>query len=440
MKGFADYIKNQLPFWPTWINSFLLKLNILGPYSYGLAYVKFKKGIKEIDEREKLLEIVRFAIAYVPYYRKKYKDVRINNIDDFKSKIAFIDKDEVMSHWEDFLADGIDIKKMNVCTTGGTSGKALKIVQPRSRYVWELAFMHTIWQSCGWNYNIRAVIRNHHLGGRDYIINPITKEVIFDAFNTSDSYYRLIYEVINKYKISYIHSYPSAAFLFCKKMLSAGLDISFINAFICGSEGITEVQNVFFKKHNIKICTWYGHSEKLILAGKDEKQGFFTPQKGYGFAEIIDDSDTGYGEMVGTTLYNNVFPLIRYKTGDWAYYHNDKNGNIEIEKIIGRWNKSIIYKIDGTYTTITALNLHGDFYDHINGMQYVQEVIGYLKVLIIKNDSFTNSDDLFIREHLAEAMGGVQYVSVKYTNKLIFQANGKFLPLISKVRKTPNDI
>lgn len=36
-------------------------------------------------------------------------------------------------------------------------------------------------------------------------------------------------------------------------------------------------------------------------------------------------------------------------------------------------------------------------------------------------------------EHVVCAMGGLEYVSIEYVDKLIFQPNGKFLPLISLV-------
>lgn len=429
----ADYIKNQLPYWPNWINLFLLRLNFAGKYSYGFSYVRFKKRIETIQPERMLLDLVNYAIKHVPYYRNRYAHCSINSVDDFEKKIKYIDKDEVMAHWDEFLSDEIDMTKISVGTTGGTSGKSLKLIQPQTRYVWELAFMHGIWHKCGWNYNTRAVIRNHHLNGRTFLINPLTKEVIFDAFNTSDKYYQVIYKVIRSLHIQYVHSYPSTAFQFCKKCLELGLDLSHIKAFICGSEGITDVQNYFFKSHNITICTWYGHSEKLILAGRDTDSHEFIPIREYGFVETLPLGIEGEGELVGTTFYNYAFPLIRYKTGDHAHFLHDIQGNLILKHIVGRWDKSVIYKCDGTYTSLTALNLHNNFLEHVDGIQYIQEKVGFLKILVIKNKLYTMDDEKFIKQHVGKAMGGWQYVTVEYTDKLIFQPNGKFLPLISMI-------
>jgi phenylacetate-CoA ligase len=40
----------------------------------------------------------------------------------------------------------IDHKNYDHGTTGGTSGKPLKLIVPKNRYVVEMATMHTLWK------------------------------------------------------------------------------------------------------------------------------------------------------------------------------------------------------------------------------------------------------------------------------------------------------
>lgn len=434
----SNYIKNELQKWPNWINTILLKLNFFDGLVYGFSYRTYKKHLNEADPEQLLLRSVNHAIKNVPYYRNKYGDLIIKSKEDFQQKIGFIDKDEVMSHWKEFVVDNINWGKVSLGTTGGTSGKPLKLVLPKSRYAWELAYMHSQWEKVGWHYHIRGVIRNHDLHGRDYAINPIMREIIFDPHRMSEEYVRTILEILRHYNVKYIHAYPSNAYQFCKLCVRQNLDISFIKAFLCGSEGVTEVQQSFFKRHKIVILSFYGHSEKLILGSNDLNSNNIRIESNYGFCELIDGNGHqintvgDMGEMVGTTFYNRYFPLIRYRTGDYATLA--RTGRfIEFSKIEGRWEKSLIYRKDGTTTSLTILNLHGDFYEHIDGMQYVQEKIGYVKVLIIKNELYTQRDEDFIIDHITTAMGGRDFVEVEYVEKLIFQPNGKFLPLISHV-------
>lgn len=445
--GLADYIKNELPKWPNWINGVLLKMNIFGEIVYGKGYKQFRKKMECDNPDEKLIEIVNYAIKSVPYYRKKYGDLQIKSQKEFEEKIGFIDKDEVMANWNDFLVDNIDWNKCVTGTTGGTSGKPLKLVLPKSRYIHSLAFWHKELEWFGWKYDTRGVIRNHKLPeGRDYMISPILKEVIFDAFRIDEEYARKIWFVLKKKNIQYMHCYPSALFQFLKLCKKLNLDVSFIKACFLASEGVTEVQRHFIKEEmGINIYSFYGHSEKLIMAGNCLECDSYHIEESYGYCELIDEygqvikESEVMGEMVGTTFANRYFPLIRYRTGDYSQYSKHEECPIHgkqyrlLDRVIGRWDKSLIYRVDGTTTSITAMNLHEKIYEHIDGLQYIQEEKGKLRVLIIKNEKFTKEDEKYMIEHHANAMKCKEGISIEYVDKLIFQENGKFLPLISKL-------
>lgn len=445
--GLADYIKTELPKWPNWINGILLKMNCFGGLVYGKGYKEFRKRMEFDNPDEKLIETVNYAIENVPYYRKRYGSLRISSKKEFEEKIAFIDKDEVMAHWEDFLVDNIDWSRCVTGTTGGTSGKPLKLVLPKNRYIHSTAFWHKELEWFGWKYHTRGVIRNHKLPeNRDYMISPILKEVIFDAFRIDEKYAKKIWKILKRKNIQYMHCYPSALFQFLKLCKKQNLDVSFIKACFLASEGVTEVQRHFIKDEmGINIYSFYGHSEKLIMAGNCLECDNYHIEESYGYCELVDSDgnvikEPGVmGEMVGTTFANRYFPLIRYKTGDYSKYATNGECPLHgkqyrlLDGVVGRWDKSLIYRKDGTTTSVTAMNLHSDVYEHIDGLQYIQEEKGKLRVLVIKNEKFTVADEVYMLEHHASAMKSDDCISIEYVDKLVFQSNGKFLPLISKV-------
>lgn len=434
----GNFLKNEITKWPNWLNLCILRLNCFGSLVYGRRYRHFKLHLNDADPEQLLLDTVNHAIQHVPYYRNRYGSIQIHNRKEFEDRIGFIDKDEVMAHWDSFLVDGIDWHKVSTGSTGGTSGKPLKLVSPNNRYSWELAYMHSQWEKTGWHYHTRGVIRNHNLQGRTYAINPVTKEVIFDPHRMSGEYAQTIYNILKRFNISYLHAYPSNAYQFCNLCVKQGLALDFIHAIFCGSESVTEVQRVFFAKQGIKILSFYGHSEKLILGSNDTTSYQMRMESNYGLCELIDKNGQPVktsgeiGELTGTTFHNRHFPLIRYKTGDYATLAKYDRFMV-LEDIIGRWDKTLVYRMDGSTTSLTVLNLHNTIYEHIDGIQYIQEKVGYLKVLIIKNNLYTQSDEDFILRHLSEAMGSTDYVEIVYVERLIFQPNGKFLPLISKI-------
>ena len=131
----------------------------------------------------------------------------------------------------------------------------------------------------------------------------------------------------------------------------------------------------------IKIYSFFGHSEKLIMAGNCPKCNSYHIEESYGYCELVDSKgniikEPGVmGEMVGTTFANRYFPLIRYKTGDFSKYATNSECPLHgkqyrlLDGVIGRWDKSLIYRADGTTTSITAMNLHSNVYEHIDGLQ-----------------------------------------------------------------------
>lgn len=440
--GLADYIKNELPKWPNWINKILLRLNILGNKVYGKSYDITFKEIEQLSPEKKLCEIVNFAIKNVPYYRRKYGNLQIKSIQEFEEKIEFIDKDVVMAHWDEFLVDNIDWSKCNTGTTGGTTGKPLKLVIPTNRYIREAVFTNLTRSKFDWKSgDCCGVIRNNRLPvNRDYLINPILKQFIFDAFRINDQYVIKIHKILKRNNIQFLFAYPSAVCQFlsiCKKM---NLDLSFLKTVFLSSEAVTEAQAwLITKTCGLKLRYTYGHSEKLIFAANDCTDMDLIVEPKYGYFELIDKDGKALnkvgeiGEMVGTTFFNKYMPLIRYRTGDFAELGNKKEGKTTLKRVYGRWDKSLIYRNDGTITSLTALNVHGEFYEHINGMQYIQEEKGKLIVLIIKNDLYCNKDEEFIMNHIGNAMLGKENVEIRYVEKLILQPNGKFLPIITKI-------
>lgn len=443
----ADYIKNKLPFWPNHINLFLLKINIFRGYVYGKKYRKICSQVDKVSSEQRLLESVNFAIQNVTYYRKRYGNIHITSKKEFEETIRFIDKDEVMAHWDEFIVDNIDWNKCIKGTTGGTSGKPLCLVTPKDRYAHSLAFWHKELKWFGWNYDTRGVIRNHHLpANRDYMVNPIMKEIIFDAFRIDAVYAKTIWKMLRKHNVKFIHAYPSAFFQFLKICKEQNLDVSFIKTCFLASEGVTDVQKHFIQDQmGITIYSFYGHSEKLIMAGNCPNCEDYHIEEAYGYCELVNEKgevikEPGVmGEMVGTTFTNKYFPLIRYKTGDFSSYSKNASCSTHgykyrlLHGVAGRWDKSLIHRIDGTTTSVTALNLHSEFYEHIDGIQYVQDRVGQLKVLIIKNNLYTDHDESYLKRHLADAMKSSDGIFIVYTDRLIFQENGKFLPLISKL-------
>lgn len=435
---------------PNSIGSVLAACNTKPESVFGKAYQQYKNDLageqKDAEGKRRLLDLVNKSLTDVPYYRGLYGSKPVRDLDDFRNRIGFTDKQTVMDHHGRMRSDHFNPDQYDLVTTGGTSGKPLQLYVPKTRYVTEWATIHHAWARVGYHFDLRAVLRNHKLpAGRTCQINPITKEIRFDNFRLNDDYMFRIYKSLKKYRVSFFHAYPSAAYHFATFCYRNQLDLSFIRAFLSSSENIYPHQLAFIReKTHSRLFGFYGHSEKLIFGAFCEQTDYFHIEPTYGFFELIDPEGNvvttpgASGEMTGTTFNNYGMPLIRYKTGDYAEYIGpecpvcSRKGAI-LKKITGRWEGDKIYNRDGTYATSTALNLHNELYTVINGLQYYQKVKGRLEVLIIKGEGFADSHEQRLLQDLKYKLAKDTLIEIRYVQELVYNKNGKFLLLKSDV-------
>lgn len=436
---------------PNPVNRALLRYN-RSPYRvYGRGYRDYREFLQKTnacyDPAPLLIRAVNTALTTIPYYRNRYNGLQISSLEEFELTFGFIDKDTILENYDAFTNPNIHLKDYDHGTTGGTSGKPLQLIAPKDRYVVEMATMHSLWKQAGFDFDVRAVIRNHRLtDNNDYIINPITRELIFDGFRLDEEYFERIYRIIKKYDIHFIHCYPSAAYEFSTYLYNRKYDSSFIRAFLSGSENIFDYQaDLIQNRLGIRFYNWYGHSEKLILAGYCEKTNHYHVEPTYGYFELIDENNQVIrepgrtGEMVGTGYHNPGMVFIRYRTGDFAEYvsdHCEACGRFVklLKNIRGRWSGDRVYHADGSFVTTTALNLHSDLYAVINGMQYIQERKGELRVLVIQSPQYKDHHEKAMLEHFKTKLKPDTRVRIEYVDKLRKLPNGKFVHIISSVK------
>jgi phenylacetate-CoA ligase len=347
-----------------------------------------------------------------------------------------------MNNRELFILPDYNKSKTVEGTTGGTSGKPLRLLIPKNRYIVELNTMNSMWKNVGWKGEIRGVIRNKQLiNNQIFIVNPFKKEIIFDGFNTDDDYYEKIYQTLVKYKIKFIHCYPSSAYQFSLFLKKYKKDTSLFKAFLCGSEGLTDLQyNLIKNELGINIYNWYGHSEKLVLGGPCKNNDAIHIEPTYGYFELLDENNNEIttsgelGEIVGTSINNPYMPFIRYRTGDYAEYVGNycescKRHLILIKNIQGRWDSNKIFLNDNTYVTITALNLHSDLYHYIEGMQYIQKEKGKLEIYLVRGNEYNTDVENRFKVHFENSLKGKCTFELIYIQETLKEKNGKFLPL-----------
>lgn len=387
-------------------------------------------------QNEKLKDIFRIASKAAFY---SYLDESSNKIE----QLPFIDKETVLASSNEIL---ISKAGADYVATGGTSGKPLGFFINKNRKGFEWFWITNNWSKVGFRLSdYRAVLRNHKLQGKKFTVDPLLKEYQYDNFSLTPDYLDFIIDHINSIKLKFLHAYPSAAYIFASHLHKTGKKTTIKN-FLCGSENILPYQKELIQeKMNLRMYTWYGHSEKLILAGENTDCENYHSNPFYGYTELIDENDRPVsiqgesGELTGTGFINTKMPFIRYRTGDFAEFVGNvcpQCGHIgfTFKNVKGRWHGDRIYKSDDSIITTTALNLHNDIYKYIQNVQYYQAEKGKLTVRVVPEKTFTAEVKEKLFNELIVKVGSGLVIDIVEVDKVEYSINNKFQLLIQKIK------
>lgn len=427
-----------------WLLSWVPNYVVFGK-GYRRARKVHKEYLKSLDKKKFLHTYSQSQLKRVSLLARKTPFYSSLSIGEDHTQWPLIDKDDVLN------AEGrIIITKAHsdLISTGGTSGKPLVFYIDKSRKGFEWYWMTQGWSQVGFKLGAswRAVLRNHSLKGRDFVVNPFMREICFDNFRLDDEYLKIITREIKARKISFVHAYPSAAYTLAVFWKDNSCAPDCVKAFLCGSENVLEHQRDLIEERlGLRMMTWFGHSEKLILAHEGEVCQNYHANPLYGYMEIIDEdghviTEAGeFGELVGTGYINTKTPFIRYRTGDYAEFVGDRCPECgffgpTFTGVKGRWGGDQVYLKSNRTVTTTALNLHDEIYAKINGLQYFQTEKGILEVRIIPGIDWSKSVEKQLVESLSSKFMGDLEIIVKMVAELEFGKNRKYQLLIQKVK------
>ena len=188
---------------------------------------------------------------------------------------------------------------------------------------------------------------------------------------------------------------------------------------------------------NASLIDHYGQGERVSFA-YSHKLGEYYFLPGYAYVELeysySDDAHDLY-EIIGTTIWNDVMPIIRYRTGDLIRLQQGLD-KVELEKI--RYGISPFIAIEGRKSDyilspegrrIIAMNHLPRDVNNIVQMQLIQESQNKLRILVIPSKYFTEEDKNQILINCQGKIPDSIQVSVELVEKIERTKQGK-LPFI----------
>jgi phenylacetate-CoA ligase len=403
----------------------------------------------------KLSEILLHAYNTTRYYRKQIIDKRITeraiieSPEEVLKALGFTNKRLMTDNLDEFLSDRKDTVSNDYVSTGGTSGEPFYFYIDSCRSSREWAFIVDQWSRVGLNKESRRItFRGSRIRGKGWEDDWITRERRFSSFELTDEYLKRIWPLLHEVAPHYIYAYPSTALSLCQFMERSGKTLPVtVNAVLLGSENIYEGQREYIENVSGKrVFMWYGHSEKLVLAGECEYANYYHAYPQYGYVEFINDRGMSaqpgeLAEIVGTGFMNTVMPFIRYRTGDYCTYLGDhcpkcgRNYHI-FSDVRGRWTQEVLYGHKRNVICMSAINVHSKTLRNVFRFQFFQEAPGKAILRLVPKQGFSESDRKTIENEFNSKFSGNVDVTAIVVDDIPLTKMGKFKFIDQKIQKS----
>ena len=400
-------------------------------------------------QTSELRSLLKFCSKEVPYYRELFKKNQIDvDCDDIWSefyKIPLMTKEDLIKNNDKLIPD--NRKGLFSLATGGTTGKPVTIFYDKESYKKEWAFKIFFWgNAIGYKISDKkATFRGVSFGAKLFHKNPIYNEIRFSPFKLEGSDTQKIVNKLKEYKPRYIHGYPSAIEQLARYLVDHNERLEEIAGIILISENIFDYQISLMKEtFDCPIYSFYGLTERVIMASMNENLDLFYAHPAYGITEIVDTKTNlpvskldVLGELVGTGFINYGMPLLRYKTADfssWKMAISDASWSMPtLGTIKGRWNQEFLIGKDRSKVSLTALNMHSSIYANIDKLQFYQEEFGTIQLNVVKSCNYSKDDEKSIREKIMRKLGSQFLVKFNYVHSLSLTQSGKAKYLVQKL-------
>jgi len=402
-------------------------------------------------QQQQLGRVLQFAVEQVPAYRSLEPVVERHTPFEALKAFPLLDKDTVQARQQEYLPRNFKKIPHYETSTGGTSGNQLKIFLDDNAQSVEIGFMHRQWRRVGYTTRhrkatFRGVSFPNLRPGIYWQHNPIYNELQFSPFHMSEDNLVSYVDEIIRFRPSFFHGYPSALGILAEYVLRHKLTDKMpdIRAALLGSEGPSlEQRERIERAFRTRAYSWYGHSERVVLAGECEKNSTYHHFPDYGILEIIDDNGDSCdkegerGEIVGTGLFNRCMPLIRYRTGDFATRLESKCecGRCwdRFTDVEGRWKQDMLIGKNGTKMSLAALNMHGPLFERVVRYQYYQDTPGLCVFKMLVSPDFIEQDRVAIEAAYNDKVGEEVQFKIEVVDEIPLTARGKLKMLDSRL-------
>jgi len=385
------------------------------------------------------------AAAEAPFYKERFKAAnvdpqRFESLEQLRH-YPLLTKQEIIQHRDDLCNPRVPASGRLYITTGGSSGVPVGfylekgVSRPK-----EQAYLESQWSRRGYKAGDKvAVIRGTSTSAREdgsiSTYDATRNWLILSSAHLAEARLPEYVAALNSFRPSHLHLYPSAALMLARGMNALGLSLEFKpTSILCGSEKLSADDQAFLEKaFGTRVYHWYGHSERVVLAGQGRTSNdmFFWPS--YGFVEFGEPDADGHREVIGTSFHNHAMPLVRYCTGDYVRLSVSTDPELPwpaVVEVVGRAHEFLTSN-SGRQVSLTAINRHDDLFDDLYAVQFAQYEPGSVEFRYQPSTKFHASREVAIKTALLKKLGDGFSLTLRCLPEIEKAPNGKHRWLVT---------
>ena len=409
---------------------------------------------------EELRRICAIAFTQTAFYRRSFDaagfDPRDLRDPAELSGLPTIDRDTLDRHLDEMCAVPPQSASVDYASTGGTTGAPLRFYIGAGRSATEYAYLVSSWTRAGFRLGASlAVLRGRAVdadkNGFRHQYDPMLRSHYYSNFHMSDEHLRGYFAHLRTIGTCFLHVYPSSVAALARFVRRTGeAPPPNVLGILAGSENVyLEQRRLVEETLGYRYFSWYGLTEKVVLAAECEQSANYHVWPTYGFLEILDDRGRPVttpgrrGEIVGTGFLNSVVPFIWYRTGDYATYLGERcsacgRAHPLIADIRGHRIQETLVAADGTLVTWTAINVHDDTFDNVSQFQLYQDTPGRARLRIVPAPGFSEVDRARIRRRLGQKLEHRLELELQIVDALALTRLGKAIYVDQHIRGISN--
>jgi phenylacetate-CoA ligase len=395
-------------------------------------------------------EAILAAARNVPAYRRLWAEAGVDPDEvrtvDQLDRLPSIDKNFVREAGQAMCNPGALGSEELWLRTSGSTGAGLPVRQTVEfdRRQWAVWWRYRTW------HGVEFGDRHGNFGGKPMVpaerdrppfwrSNPFMKQVYFSNAHMRPPHLDAYCDEIDRRRLKFLGGYPSLLTLLAEHMVRGGRRLPSVRAVFFGAENVLDHQReLITRAFGFPPRSHYGLVEGVANISECP-EGRFHVDEDFAWVEFLPiEGSEGLYRIVGTTLWNEAMPLVRYDTGDVAAIDADpqpcpcgRSGR-QVRRIDGR-QEDLIVRRDGT--RVACFNQVLKHATHIREAQILQRRPGAITMRYVPLDGFPPEQLDRLREGFRARLGADMEIDFERVDAVPRTRTGKIRFVVSELEQ-----